>query len=152
MLVIECRAARFAEFPIAAALRAEMALEMGDDFDARAADWRMKFCQYFRGKRGSGDAELFLAFDNGEPVGSVIVSVLDDYRRFVFNMSTAFINAVYVKPSHRRRGIARELMRMAIAWAAERGCVRVRLRTSDEGRALYTALGFAQGREMELRF
>jgi hypothetical protein len=41
-------------------------------------------------------------------------------------------------------------MEMLIAWARERGCTRVRLRASDDGRLLYQTLGFAAGREMEL--
>jgi GNAT superfamily N-acetyltransferase len=147
---IEYRAARFDEFPLAAALRQEMSLEMGGDFDALAPDWRAKFCQYFGGKQAAGNAQLFLAFDAGAPVGCATISILDDYRNFVFNQRAAHVNAVFVKPAYRRRGIARRLMEMLIAWARERGCTRVRLRASDDGRLLYQALGFAAGREMEL--
>lgn len=147
---VECRAARPDEYVYAAQLRGEMALEMGDDFDARERGWRAKFAQYFCDKQAAGGAELFLAFDGGAPVASVLISILDDYRSFVFNMKTAWINGVFVKPLYRRRGIARSLMRMAIDWAREKRCRRVRLRTSDEGRDLYASLGFATGREMEL--
>lgn len=148
--MIEFRAARFDEFPLAAALRQEMSREMGNDFDALSPEWRAKFCQYFGGKQAAGNAQLFLAFDGAHAVGSVTISVLDDYRNFVFNQLAAHVNAVYVKPEYRRRGIARRLMEMAIAWARERGCTRVRLRSSDDGRGLYQTLGFAAGREMEL--
>lgn len=147
---VEYRAARPDEYLYAAQLRGEMALEMGDDFDARVRDWRTKFAQYFFNKHAAGSAELFLALDGGDPVASVLISILDDYRSFVFDMKTAWINGVFVKPLYRRRGIARSLMRMAIDWAREKRCRRVRLRTSDEGRDLYASLGFATGREMEL--
>lgn len=148
--MVECRQARADEFPLAAALRQEMAQEMGDDFDARAPGWRAKFCAYFAGKQRAGVAHLVLAFDGDEAVGCAVVSILDDYRRFAFNTPSAFVNAVYVKPAYRRQGIARRLMEMAVAWARQFGCVRVRLRSSEEGRALYSAMGFKAGREMEL--
>lgn len=148
--MIECRQAKSDEFPLAAALRQEMALEMGDDFDAQSPEWRSKFCAYFSGKQRSGVAHLVLAFDGDEAVGCAVVSIVDDYRRFTFNTVSAFVNAVYVKPAYRRRGIARRLMEMVVAWARRIGCARVRLRTSEDGRALYTAIGFKTGREMEL--
>jgi GNAT superfamily N-acetyltransferase len=146
---VECRAAGADKYPAAAQLRGEMALEMGSDFDAMAADWRAKFCAYFAGKQAGGNAQLFLAYDGGEPIGCAIVSVLEHYRRYVFGTEMAYVNAVYVRPQYRRRGIARELMQLAIAWSRERGCKGVRLRASDEGRFLYENIGFSSGREME---
>lgn len=147
---IELRAAKPQEFGMAAQLRAEMAREMGDDWDARSSAWRARFSKYFGAKQRDGVAELFLAFDGGEAVACVVVSILDDYRRFTFDTPSAFVNAVYVRPAYRRRGIASRLMNMAVSWARDRGCVRVRLRTSEDGRALYSSLGFKTGREMEL--
>ncbi len=65
-------------------------------------------------------------------------------------MPRGYINGVYVQPDRRRRGIARRLMLAAIGWLREKGCVAVRLRASEDGRALYTTLGFKPGVEMEL--
>lgn len=147
---IDVRAARTHDFSTAARLRQEMALEMGSDFDARSPDWRTKFSAYFGAKQADGTAQLFVAYDGDEPVGCAIVSILEHYRRYVFGTENAYVNAVYVKPAYRRRGIARRLMQQVVAWARERGCTSVRLRASDEGRFLYEALGFHEGREMEL--
>jgi GNAT superfamily N-acetyltransferase len=147
---VEYRAARPDEFSTVAGLRQEMSVELGDDFDARATDWRDRFAQYFAERKSAGRGEAFLARDGDEAVGCVVVSILDDYRAFVFDMKTAWVNAVFVKPAYRRRGIASVLMQMAVDWARERGCRRVRLRTSDDGRGLYASLGFNVGREMEL--
>jgi GNAT superfamily N-acetyltransferase len=127
-----------------------MAVELGDDFDARTPEWRTRFAEYFSDKHAAGKAEVFLAFDGTQPVGCAIVSILDDYRNFVFDMKSAWVNAVFVKPAYRRGGIGRELMRMTIEWARQRRCRRVRLRSSEDGRALYASLGFDAGREMEL--
>jgi GNAT superfamily N-acetyltransferase len=149
---IECRAAGVDEYPAAAQLRQEMGLAWGDDFDAKSPDWRTKFCTYFGGKQTSGSAQLFLAYEGGTPIGCAIISILDHYRRYAFGTEIGYVNAVYVRPEYRRRGIASELMEHAIAWARERGCSGVRLRASDEGRVLYERLGFREGREMELGF
>lgn len=147
---IECRAAGANEYPAAADLRQAMALEMGGGFDAMARDWRTKFCAYFGGKQSAGNAQLLLAFDGETPIGCVTVSLAEDYRRYCFGTLSAYVNAVYVKPAYRRRGIARRLMQLAIAWARERGCTRLRLRASEEGRFLYEELGLREGREMEM--
>lgn len=146
---IECRACGADKYPAAAHLRQEMALELGSDFDAIASDWRAKFCAYFGGKQAAGNAQLFLAYDGAEPIGCAIVSILEHYRRYVFGTENAYVNAVYVRPQYRRRGIAKRLMELVIAWSRERGCAGVRLRASDEGRFLYEHIGFREGREME---
>lgn len=147
---IECRAGEMEDFPAAAELRYEMAREMGDDFDALSEGWRPKFCAFFGGKQASGNAQLFVACDGEEIIGCAIVTVPDEYRRACFGIVNAHVNAVFVRPAYRGRGIAKTLMEMAIAWARERGCTRMRLRASDDGRKLYERLGFHSGREMEL--
>jgi GNAT superfamily N-acetyltransferase len=68
----------------------------------------------------------------------------------VFGTESAWVNAVYVRPAYRRRGVGRRLMELIVAWARERDCVNVRLRASEDGKLLYETLGFHQGREMEL--
>lgn len=148
--MIECRGAEFEEMPLVARLRAQMAAEMGGDWDVAHPGWRTRFAQYFGGRQRSAKAQAFLAFDGADAVGCLIVSVADDYRSFVLNLESAHVNAVYVRPSHRRAGIATQLIRLAIRWARARGCVRMRLRSSDAGRGLYESLGFRAGREMEM--
>ncbi len=58
---------------------------------------------------------------------------------------------VYVEPHYRRRGIARRLMEVTIDWCRARGDASVFLHASDEGRALYTSMGFELSNEMMLR-
>ena len=58
---------------------------------------------------------------------------------------------VYVEPDYRRRGIARRLMQVTIEWCRARGDASVFLHASDEGRALYTSMGFEPSNEMMLR-
>jgi GNAT superfamily N-acetyltransferase len=144
----ELRAARIDEYPLAAEMRRQMSVEHDGDFDARSPDWRERYCAFFSGKQHAGKAQLFLAFDGDKPIGMTIVSLQEHYRTEVFGVLFAYVNSVFVYPEYRRRGIARELMNMAIAWARERGCVSVRLRASDQGRPLYQSMGFAPTSEM----
>ena len=148
--MIEYRPAAPAEFPVAAQLRHEMGIEMGTDLDAAGANWRRRFAAFFAGKQGVNRGRLFLAFDGEQAVGMTAITLTEEWRTFCFGTRFGWVNAVFVKPGYRRRGIARELLRRAVDWARERGCVRVRLRTSSEGRALYEQAGFHAGREMEL--
>lgn len=152
MSPITYRAATLEDYAAGAQLRSEMAHEMGArDFVDASFDWRERFVEYFRAKSERGDAQLFLAFDGEIPVGSATVSILEEYRRYVLDISSAWVNAVYVKPEYRRCGIGKTLMLLAIDWARTKGCRRIRLRSSDEGRLLYESLGFIPTAEMELR-
>jgi GNAT superfamily N-acetyltransferase len=64
----------------------------------------------------------------------------------------AHILNVYTERTHRRQGIARGLMEWIVLWCRHRGFQAVTLDTSDDGRALYEALGFRPTRQMRLDF
>ncbi len=57
---------------------------------------------------------------------------------------------VYTEPSHRRRGLARRVMRFIIDWCRDEGFACVQLHASDAGRPLYISLGFLTTNEMRL--
>jgi GNAT superfamily N-acetyltransferase len=58
---------------------------------------------------------------------------------------------VYTEAAYRRKGLARELTKMAMGWCAREGVETVILHASDEGRALYEELGFEATNEMRLK-
>lgn len=62
----------------------------------------------------------------------------------------AELSGVYVAPPFRRRGIARELCREAIAASRARGARRIVVHPSAAGMALYRELGFTAGNELRL--
>ena len=62
----------------------------------------------------------------------------------------AYVLNVYTEPGHRRRGLARQLMRVILEWCTAQGITRVSLHASDDGRPLYVAMGFLQTNEMRL--
>jgi ribosomal protein S18 acetylase RimI-like enzyme len=57
---------------------------------------------------------------------------------------------VYTEPEHRRRGLARSLMQVALEWCATNQVDAVILHASVEGSALYESLGFTPTNEMRL--
>jgi GNAT superfamily N-acetyltransferase len=148
---VTVRPAALEELDVAGALRARMAEEEGLRWDEESPGWRARYVEFFARKQRTGDAQLYYAESAGRIVGMAAFSVLDEYRAAAFGQPRGWVNSVFVVPELRRRGIARELMRRGLEWMRRRGCVVVRLRTSDDGERLYEALGFVRGREMELR-
>lgn len=59
----------------------------------------------------------------------------------------AHIMNVYVRGSHRRRGIAARMMDALIGEAKQQGVTEISLDSTDEGRALYEKCGFTPSKE-----
>ena len=57
---------------------------------------------------------------------------------------------VYTAPAYRRRGIARRLLEIMLAWCRGQGFGSVTLYASPDGKPLYEAAGFATTNEMRL--
>lgn len=58
---------------------------------------------------------------------------------------------VYTAQEFRRRGLARQLMEVAIHWCRENRVDTVILHASPEGRKLYESMGFTSTNEMRVR-
>jgi GNAT superfamily N-acetyltransferase len=64
----------------------------------------------------------------------------------------AVILNVFTEPEFRKRGIARQVMMVILAWVKQEGFRAVNLHASPEGRGLYEKLGFTPTNEMRLKF
>ena len=62
----------------------------------------------------------------------------------------AYLHSVYTLPEYRRRGLARRIVEMAIAFCRTQGLRRLILHASRDGRPLYEAMGFAPTTEVRL--
>lgn len=92
----------------------------------------------------------FIASEGGHAIAGIGLMLIDwpphplhptvDKRGYVLN--------VYVEPSHRRRGLARELMALADAEFRRRGVSFVILHATSKGRDLYASLGWSSTTEM----
>jgi GNAT superfamily N-acetyltransferase len=58
------------------------------------------------------------------------------------------IVSMWTEPAHRRRGLARRVLRAIEGWAEANGVRRLVLHASDDGRHLYAAAGFVPTNEM----
>jgi GNAT superfamily N-acetyltransferase len=91
------------------------------------------------------DVTVFLAETGDEAVGTACLSVLPNITYDC--RPTAFIEAVVVKYAHRRRGVARSILRQVLRDAQWAGCHKVQLLThkrhaTDGAHDLYRSLGF----------
>ena len=62
----------------------------------------------------------------------------------------SWIVNMYTEPEHRRKGLARWIVETIVAWCRESGLPAVFLHASDDGKPLYTGLGFKPTSEMVL--
>lgn len=152
MSVFEVIRASHADLEKAAQLRYEMGLEMGEDWDAKYPGWRHRYVEYFSARQDAGESCVFLAKVGDTIAGMVTVSIVQDYHSFVRHKMSGRVNAVFVIPSLRRKGIGKAMMDSGIQWVKDKGCVGVRLNSSENAVPLYSSMGFKARREMELIF
>ncbi|HZU08248.1 MAG TPA: GNAT family N-acetyltransferase [Chloroflexota bacterium] len=107
-------------------------------------DWPTHLAEALARARERPDSLWLLAWDGREAVGLLIAETHFDppifRRRYWLELS-----ALYVRPSHRRHGVARRLVARMLEWARERGFETVQLYVSaanTTARAFYASLGF----------
>jgi GNAT superfamily N-acetyltransferase len=60
----------------------------------------------------------------------------------------AYLLSLFTEPHHRGKGYATRITRAAVEWARAKGIERMTLHASDQGRNVYTRLGFERTHEM----
>lgn len=88
------------------------------------------------------------AFDGNCMVGFVSATLWNE-SFMVKDVKTVCLDNIYVRPSHRRRGIAAKLFAQVERWARERGAVRLELHTWDFNQgaiAMYREMGMTPQR------
>lgn len=63
-----------------------------------------------------------------------------------------YVCNVYTEKSHRKQGIAHEMVNVMLAYCKEKGYLRVRLHASVFGKPIYEEMGFIPTNEMEFVF
>lgn len=147
------RRATVADAAVIAHQRARMFYDLGRISEQEAAAIEAETRQQMGELLESAEYLAWLAECDGKIVagGGVMMRGLLPRPGAVQGAEEAYILNVYTEPEYRRRGVARKLMETIIAWARERGCERVTLHPSEDGRALYESLGFDPTDEMRLR-
>ena len=112
------------------------------------------FMERTRGYFTNGAQTTVLAFDGENAVGCATICYVDVMPTYSHPTGKrAHIMNVYVREEFRRRGIAREMMKMLLDEAKSCGVTQITLDATESGRPLYQALGFESSEEfMELIF
>ncbi|MEL6439540.1 MAG: GNAT family N-acetyltransferase [Cyanobacteria bacterium J06621_8] len=116
-------------------------------------DWLEDMLQFIAKARQELSFQAFVALVGNEIVGSVSCQLFAGLYPMPFKPSIrkyGYIWNVFVKSTHRRRGIATELTRQAIAYLKSSGCTHVILHASPYGKPVYSKLGFVDHNEMIL--
>ena len=146
---VTVKIAQESDLPTVLAIRMEMlsVVNEGKTFDEAFAE---RSRDYF----SNAEQTTVLAFDGENAVGCATicyVRVMPTYSHPTGKR--AHIMNVYVRGEYRRRGIAREMMKILLDEARERGVTQITLDATESGRPLYQALGFSGSEEfMELLF
>ena len=129
--------------------RAEMFREAGHSDEVLHA-MAEPFRQWLAPRLRDGTYFGLVAMENGEAVAGIGLMVIDwpphpshpttDKRGYVLN--------VYVEPAFRKRGLARKLMTLGEAEFAKRGVQIAILHSTEQGRSLYSGLGWSGTTEM----
>lgn len=91
-----------------------------------------------RAGAGDGSTVTIVAVESERWVGMIVGRLLD--------AETAWLEALWVDPTERGRGLGQDLIEAVAHWARERGATRLDLSVTDNNRAgsaLYARAGFA---------
>lgn len=119
-----------------------------DEFNAIREDARADAIEYHEWGVIADGRTILVAVDDEEFVGFVYAKRGEAPPPFA-RESTLHVVELFVRESHRRRGVASELLAEIEAWGRDRGCETATLLThvnNDAANALYGTAGFEHKR------
>ena len=137
------RKAAAADAEALTAMRRAMFYESRDDAFVMPEELAAQNAAFIaRAIRGE-NAAVWVAADGGEiaAMGFLAFFVMSP-NEYCLTGKTAYLDAFYTIPSHRRRGIATRLLSRLVNEAKERQTGRIILNPTDMGRPLYEKAGF----------
>ena len=97
-------------------------------------------------ERCTGDLENeFLFFIQDEAVAFISLSLRHDYVEGTETSPVGYLEGIYVKPEHRKQGIARQLVEFGKTWSAEKECTEFAsdcLIENEDSRKFHNKVGF----------
>ena len=149
---ITIRTATTGDIDVLVEFRAAMFRDMGWTEERRLDELRPIYRAYLSEHLVSGDFLGWIAETaDGAAVGSVGL-LWERVPPTVRNLSgrQAYVLALYVERSHRRRGLGERLASLAVEHARTSGADVISLHATDEGRGVYRRMGFSDSPEMRL--
>lgn len=70
----------------------------------------------------SENSAVFLCYDNDAPVGFAQCGLRHDYVEGTSTSPVGYLEGIYVDPSYRKNGYAKQLLSACETWAKEQGC------------------------------
>ena len=117
-------------------LRVVNNLSEGAEFDKVLVDSSREYFLH-------GDQTTVIATDDGKTIGCASISYINIMPTFDHPTGKrAHLMNVYTNKAYRRQGIGRKMVELLIDEAREKGCTEISLDATEQGRFLYTQLGF----------
>lgn len=67
----------------------------------------------------------FICYEGDKAIGFINMSIRNDYVEGSNSSPVGYVEGIYVKPEHRRSGVARELINCGVQWAKNLGCSQI---------------------------
>jgi GNAT superfamily N-acetyltransferase len=147
------RRASIADLDILVEHRRAMFEDMGYADQAAMRSMSAKFRPWLEAHMNAGDYLGWLIEATNGSIAAGAGLWLMDWPPHMIGNGTRRGNIlnVYTHRDHRRRGLARELMKAALDWCGNNRVDTIILHASPAGRTLYESMGFSPTNEMRLR-
>jgi ribosomal protein S18 acetylase RimI-like enzyme len=131
----------------------QMWQDIGVPEDAIKPDWCDATLEFIEQARRDLFYKGFIAEVDDVIIGSASCQIFAGLYPNIFQpeyRKTGYIWGIYVEPSYRRQGIAKQLTSIAVEYLKAIACTQVVLNASPAGKPVYSNLGFSEGNQMVL--
>lgn len=148
--MLTTRTATIADAALITAHRHAMFAEMGKSDPTVLDAMKLHFRPWVERMLAAGKYAGWVVEDEGQPAASAGFFALEwpPHPLDPAGEARGYLLNFWVEPSYRRRGLARELVKAALAESRRRGLRVTTLHASDAGRLVYETLGFGDSSEM----
>ena len=101
-----------------------------------------EFSKYLKQK----NQKIIICFDKKEYAGFIHTSIRKEYVEGAKTSPVGYIEGIFVYEKYRKKGIAKELVKLGEIWAKGKGCKEMGSDTETENKksiAFHTSLGFS---------
>ena len=119
--------------------------------EVQASEGRTR--QWIKEKLSDGTLVGFIVrTNNGQAAGSGCLWIKNEQPNPThLRLEAPYLLSMYTEKSFRRQGVARLIVKAAIAWSREHCYDHINLHATDAGKPLYEEFGFAATNEMSLK-